>query len=611
VQSQVQLVIDDIYNSTESTPGRFFELNVNHGVYLGGMRTNNGVFLGLYKKYRGCLDQVMFNSMDILQLSSEHTDPLNRYGVTYDCSSEFSATSELPVTFLNDMSFIAFPGLETRSDIFSFTFDLRTRSQNALFLYYSGRAYNSDFIVVEILNGQIALTVNKGNGAIEFVSNMYVSDGVWHQVEVVVDHINIRLGVDGVRKERRSNFGDNHFLDLDGYMFVGGLDVKTRAKAMRYQLPSIAGANAGAGSVIGCMQNFKVNGLLFGFREADVTKDIRAECLWSFPCSNAPCVERAECIEEGYYHYRCICDRPYCFKTGQSEAEVPSLPVTSVIHVQDIVVREGESALITTNNIDLFVDYSGYGISSNAVIYTVVNQPEYGTIKKMAEPSEEMEVDSINTFSQYDLVNNKISYVHDGSESYSDSIGIEVSFRLEQVTDLDNLPIKFHQKYGVTLIIQIAPWNDSPVLYLPPDSTLTLVENTFIVLNPDLLEAEDRDDRPRNLEFTVQYQQGHDVGYFEIADTLGTRARITQFTQEDINEGRIKFVHRGALKQQFRIQVSDGKDTCVPQMLLVQAVPLQLKLIANTGIELLAGSSVLITSANLTYQTNAQNIDIR
>ena len=63
-------------------------------------------------------------------------------------------------------------------------------------------------------------------------------------------------------------------------------------------------------------------------------------------------------------------------------------------------------------------------------------------------------------------------------------------------------------------------------------------------VNQRILKAIDRDDPPENLEYSIHYPRGFDIGYFEIKDSLGVRARITSFTQKDINEGRIKYVHR-------------------------------------------------------------------
>ena len=245
----MSLTIDDIYTTTVNTPGRFYELNINQGLYTGSTHTAD-VFFGHVDAYRGCLGEVTFNGLDVFRESkvTYNSEPLYRSGVTWDCSAEFTATSDQPMSFVTNTSFVAFPGLNTRQELVQLTFDVRTRSDKCLLLYHAGAtAYNADFISAEIISGDLMLTINKGNGAMEFLSREHISDGRWHQIEIVIDPLSVRLSIDGRRKRRRTNFGQNQFLDLSGYMFVGGLDVTARARALQHQLPSLGGSNAAAG----------------------------------------------------------------------------------------------------------------------------------------------------------------------------------------------------------------------------------------------------------------------------------------------------------------------------------------------------------------------------
>ena len=47
-------------------PGRFYELNVHFGIFVGGMGNFNEIFLGNRENFRGCLDSILFNGRDIL-----------------------------------------------------------------------------------------------------------------------------------------------------------------------------------------------------------------------------------------------------------------------------------------------------------------------------------------------------------------------------------------------------------------------------------------------------------------------------------------------------------------------------------------------------------------
>lgn len=301
-QENLQLTIDGLYTTSTQTPGRFFELNINYGLFLGGMGSFTDIFIGNLGSYRGCLRQVLFNHLDVFLGAKDHIDSLNVYGVTWDCSSEFGATSDQAISFLHNTSFMALPTLPARREG-RVSFDIRTRSEDALLIYNSGRLHSSDFVAVEMLHGNIKLTVNKGDGVVELMSTDKVNDGHWHQVEVLVELSGARVTVDGVTEERY-RIGTNRFLDLQGYLFVGGINLQSRGKAISKGLQSLSGIYGAAGSLIGCLQNIKVNGLRQGFTEAQVTRGLAAECVWSYPCLSNPCIQDAVCIEEGFYTYR-------------------------------------------------------------------------------------------------------------------------------------------------------------------------------------------------------------------------------------------------------------------------------------------------------------------
>ena len=465
------MTIDGLYTTNTNTPGRFFELNINRGVFLGGIGAFSDVFYGNFRTYRGCLRRVQFNSINIIHSAKQQTDPLNVYGVTWDCTSEFGATSLQPISFTSNNSFAAFPSLHARREG-RVSFDIRTRSDNALLLYNAGETPSLDLFSIELINGQLKITVNKGSGYTEVTSNHVLSDGRWHQVEVLIEHALIRISVDGERTETRTDFGDNSFLDLDGYCFVGGVSLQTRAKAIEKGLVSLAGDYGAPGSIVGCMQNVNLNGHLVGFREMKVSRGLTPECVWTYPCLSNPCIDNAQCVEEGFYSYTCICDREICERNPTDTEGSPSVPVNDVVAVQDIVVREGGRAVLTSNHIEVLFDYDQLNIRETSIVFFVVNDPERGELH--IDTSQRREN---NVFTLYDLKQGRVAYIHDGSEGSTDSIGLELRFMLDSDP---RLPRKLRQNYGFTLIIKVAPWNDKPTIRLPEDDTLVLVANTQV-----------------------------------------------------------------------------------------------------------------------------------
>ena len=57
--------IDAIHFPRAKLPGRFYELNIHYGVFVGGMGDFNEIFLGNQKNFRGCLENLFFNGIEV------------------------------------------------------------------------------------------------------------------------------------------------------------------------------------------------------------------------------------------------------------------------------------------------------------------------------------------------------------------------------------------------------------------------------------------------------------------------------------------------------------------------------------------------------------------
>jgi chondroitin sulfate proteoglycan 4 len=82
-----------------------------------------------------------------------------------------------------------------------------------------------------------------------------------------------------------------------------------------------------------------------------------------------------------------------------------------------------------------------------------------------------------------------------------------------------------------------------------------------------------------------------------------------QFTQKDVNEGKIVYFHDGDAKSvdDFYFRVSDGKYQPIYRHFRIHIIPLDVKLVNRTDIEIQQGTRVAyITSANLGTRTNGQ-----
>lgn len=100
--AELTLVVDSVHKTYLDIPGRFFELNVKYGVFVGGVGGFSELFLGNVPNFRGCIDDVIFNNHDILKIAaaSSMSEETNVLSVTWNCSDEFEAQSHQAISFM-------------------------------------------------------------------------------------------------------------------------------------------------------------------------------------------------------------------------------------------------------------------------------------------------------------------------------------------------------------------------------------------------------------------------------------------------------------------------------------------------------------------------------
>jgi len=80
---------------------------------------------------------------------------------------------------------------------------------------------------------------------------------------------------------------------------------------------------------------------------------------------------------------------------------------------------------------------------------------------------------------------------------------------------------------------------------------------------------------------------------------------ITSFTQEDINSGRIWFLHRGSPNGRLALRVSDGIETGATGVLRISAFDIQIFLANNSALTVPTNGSAILRKSNLAFSTNA------
>lgn len=93
----------------EKLPGRFYELNIHYGIFLGDQGDFTELFLGHHDSLRGCLSDVEYNGMSILRRARERIGQVEVQGVTWSCSLEFEAGFDTEISFVENGAFMTLP----------------------------------------------------------------------------------------------------------------------------------------------------------------------------------------------------------------------------------------------------------------------------------------------------------------------------------------------------------------------------------------------------------------------------------------------------------------------------------------------------------------------
>ncbi|XP_076245402.1 chondroitin sulfate proteoglycan 4-like protein [Calliopsis andreniformis] len=602
-EANITLQIDVIHTTRSLLPGRFFELNIHYGVFIGGQGDFNELFLGHTDYLRGCMADIIYNGARVIEYAKSRKGQSEATAVSWNCSPEFDATRSTEVSFVEDGAFTAIPRPIPRSGS-RWEFELKTGAQTGLLLYNTGQSSHADYLGIELFEGKIRLLMNKGNGPTELIHGATVADGKWHRVLVDFNPSGIGIAVDRQEKTISLPSGGNRYLDLADMLYIGGTELNKRAKALG------KGLKSGDVSYKGCLKNMLLDNKELGLPDVKISQGIVVGCVWGYPCiETEPCASEASCLQLGVNSFKCDCDQVVCVKANHTEdykvSAKANLPVNlEILSLSPLLVAEGQHVLVTSDNIAMVLDIAKYGVEEDGVIFTLVTPPNYGTLSLDLLTSR-----TEHSFTIQDVNRDKIQYMHDGSESTEDSMILEVT--LVPGSGL-TLPGYLQGRLSFPLHVNVTPVNDPPLLEISTAKVLRLAQGTRKILTKELVWAIDADTPSDMLVYTV-LRTDADAGYVERV-TYPSRS-IDTFTQAELMQGLIAYVHRGNAKPNAKLdlRVSDGIESSQPASLRVAAHPLEIKLTHNTGLVVVHRSFSYLSPANLSFTTNSDDntIDIR
>ncbi|CAL9683651.1 unnamed protein product [Knipowitschia caucasica] len=312
---------------------------------------------------------------------------------------------------------------------------------------------------------------------------------------------------------------------------------------------------------------------------------------------------------------------------------------TMLLNNAGAVVAEGGTVKIDRSKLDatnLIMKLPEAQQKGHYVMYSVVSWPNHGVLSIQGQNLTRDKAD----FSQVTLNRHGVTYVHDDSETTSDSFTFRawvaplagapldtpaaVSSSLKSLSSeassysplysaaasqsLPNQAAHRHSnsKMVVTEMfnITVTPVNDHPPLIRTRAPSLKVVVGERVVLGPDYLQVEDHDTPPEELHYMVISKPNN--GYL----TLGERPEpVTSFTQYDVNHGRLHFIQKGEpITGVFYFNVTDGHHRPLYKLFSLEVVKPSVFMVNNTGLSLVQGkTAVVLTTTQLSAQTNSRS----
>lgn len=402
----------------------------------------------------------------------------------------------------------------------------------------------------------------------------------------------------------------SNVLEIGEEYFIGGMSTFRQRKATQRGLKSQ--------SFSGCIQNLMVDKVSVGFPHMKVTHAVEVDCVWKYPClEKEPCISSGTCQQYDHDEFICYCEQAYCIKADYNDhykifTRSDSPQEIELLSVNPVQLLEGDSVFLSTSAIDVLIDYAKLGIMEAGILFNIVSQPKHGKIMITSDSGGNSTV-SGKVFSLIELSTDKVKYTHNGDEQPNDHMTIDlqlISLNRETIPDI------LLGKHRFVLHANITNVNDAPILRMNPNKVLRLTQGIPKVITADLLTADDPDSSPNSLLYSIVPPIEPDSpahnGFIEVSGK-----KSNTFTQEDVNQGVVTYLvnSQTADDKSFDliVQVSDGMETSEKAYLPVSVLPLQLRMINNTGLVLIHKSVALITPCNLSFVSNSEddNIDVK
>ncbi|KAK0136032.1 Chondroitin sulfate proteoglycan 4 [Merluccius polli] len=286
---------------------------------------------------------------------------------------------------------------------------------------------------------------------------------------------------------------------------------------------------------------------------------------------------------------------------GDEHSPIYTMPITIIsdpsadstgplLTIESLAVLQGGEDILSKKH--LWVQSP----SSVDFVYRVTQDPKHGRLIRESPPGQPRFDGGIRVFSNEDLQLDRLIYKHDGSKTDSDDFHFTASDETSVQTNAQSSVI------GVFRITIQSKNEHVPVRVV--DKSFNVVRNGQRLLTTDVLQFRD-DDANFNDTQIIYAHEGILSG--QLVSVSNPSQPLFRFTQADLRDKRILFVHHGADRDNFQLQVSDGLHQTTTLMQLHAGEP-YLRVENNTMVVMDHGSTKTIDTTLLSADSN---MDVR
>uniref|UniRef100_A0A8C8A4R0 Contactin associated protein 1 n=1 Tax=Otus sunia TaxID=257818 RepID=A0A8C8A4R0_9STRI len=278
--------------------GTFDQLDLDTELFFGGVIDQDKQHLTYRQNFRGCVENIIFNGVNIADLA-RHRKPNIRFegNVGRYCQDQLMT----PITFAGINNYVRVPGIPRRNRL-AVSFRFRSWDTAGLLLYtsFSDRLGSLEVVLSE---GQLNVSIAQpGKKKLEFAAGHRLNDGFWHSVQLVARDGSAVVTIDD---DDGAEFRVAHpfHLRTGNQYFFGGCPKPA----------SVTGCRSNQTAFHGCLQMLNVDlqpvdvELLVQHRLGQYFNVLFNVCGITDRCTPNLCEHDSRCVQS-WDDFMCICD---------------------------------------------------------------------------------------------------------------------------------------------------------------------------------------------------------------------------------------------------------------------------------------------------------------